>query len=355
MKYPEYTYVDVAVNGAGNRNRLCDLTKLGDPTGHRDAYMTYFRYPEEMTVYFQNNKRQNKRGYWYPSVMGYKGSAYTDWIPIDIDAPTLEEAQDHAIRLLHRLEMYSIDTNACRYYFSGSKGFHILIPSDIAGLEPSEDIHLRLKYLVKQLAGDIPIDTTLYDKVRLFRLPNTINTKSGLYKVELYEFELRNMGPRQICEMAHNPREELDIEEEYDRSEFFQECLQTFEEQQHQPNTGAPTANGQTEGPKAKLCMWKIMQGVAEGGRDNAGLRVVTHLKHTGLNPQMIWMALSAWNEANKPPMDLESLERLYRQGLERPYDFGCRDEVLQQYCDKRCRLWKEEYGMNNVSRRMSS
>ncbi|BAU28202.1 hypothetical protein DFP93_101279 [Aneurinibacillus soli] len=336
-----------------NRNRLCDITKLGDPTGYRDAYMTYFRYPDEMAVYFQNNQRESKGGHWYPSVMGYKGPAYTDWIPIDIDATTIEEAQDGAVQAIEILEMYGIDTNACRFYFSGAKGFHIMIPATMAGLRSGDDIHKRLLYLVTNLmSGRVDIDMKIYDKVRIFRLPNTINGKSSLYKVELYEFELRNMSVEQIREMAKNPREELDVEEEYELNEYLHELNQAYEQLQKdgaQPYAGV---NGDKATIRVKLCMHSIMQGIPEGSRDNAGLRVVTHLKHAGLNPKMVWVAFDEWNNGNNPPLDTDDMERIYRQGMEREYDFGCRDAVLQEHCDKRCKLWKEEYTINNVSRR---
>jgi hypothetical protein len=353
MLYPEYKWVDVAVNGAMNRNRLCDITKLGDPTGYRDAYMTFFRYPDDMKEYFEQNLVQNKRGVTHKSVEGYSGLAYTDWIPIDVDAKTMEEAQDNAIRVIEVLEMYSIDTNACRFYFSGAKGFHIMIPTEMAALKPSEDIHRRLRYLVTNLLNDsVKVDTTVYDKVRIFRLPNTINSKSGLYKVELYEFELRNMSVEQIREMAKNPREELDVEKEYEPNEYLLELNQAYERSRTEGTQPYAGVNGDKAAIRVKLCMQSIMQGVGEGSRDNCGLRVVTHLKHAGLNPKMVWVAFNEWNNSNTPPLESDDMERIYRQGMERAYDFGCRDAILQEHCDKRCKLWKEEYTMNNASRR---
>lgn len=332
MNYPDFKYVDVAVNGAHNRNRLCDVNKLGDPIGKRDTYMTYFRYPEDMLQHFKNTK----------SVKGYHGPAYTDWIPIDIDSNNINEAQDEAQRIMEFLNDQGIDINACRFYFSGSKGFHILIPSRMAEIQPSEDIHLRIRHMMKQIGN---VDTSIYDKIRIFRLPNTINTKSGLYKVELYPFEL-NLQSKRILELAWEPREELEIEEEYDTNEFLKGLYDSYQQKEVKVFTGT------TEGVKAKICMKKMMEGVSEGNRDNVGLRVVTHLRQSGLSKNMIWAALTEWNQSNQPSLEQEELGRIFNQGLQQ-YDFGCRDSIMQMYCDKSCVLWKEEYTLNNVSRRI--
>lgn len=297
--------------------------------------MTYFRYPDDMKRHLDTTG----------SVSGYTGPAYTDWIPIDIDAPDLQTAQDNAICLIERLELYSIDTNACRYYFSGRKGFHIMIPSGMAGIQPSEDIHRRLRYIATNLAGDVKIDTAVYDKVRIFRLPNTVHGKTGLYKIELYDFEVRNMTPTEIRAMAQKPRGALDIEEEYDTNEYLQELYETYTEQ-------PKDLSGDTEKVRVKLCMQTIMQGVGEGIRDNAGLRVVTHLRQSGMTRKMIWVAFCEWNDSNSPPLDAPDLERIFEQGM-KSYDFGCRDFVKQAHCSKECLLYKDEYTVNNVSRRL--
>jgi hypothetical protein len=347
MQYPDFKWVDVAKDGWWNRNLLCDITKLGDPTGLVETYMTYFRYPDEMKQYFDTNIVTSKKtGHRHKSVEGYTGTAYTDWIPIDIDSQDLQTSLDNAIRFIERMELYSIDTNACRYYFSGKKGFHIMIPSQMTQITPREDIHKRLRHVATSLAGDVPIDTTVYDKVRIFRLPNTKHGKSGLYKIELYEFELRTMSPEQILALAREPRETLEIEEEFDSNDYLCELYETYQEQTH-VNT-----SGTTDGVKVKLCMKTIMEGIPEGSRDNAGLRVVTHLKQAGLSRKMIWVAFNEWSESCDPPLETHEVERIFEQGM-KSYDFGCRDPIKQAYCSKECLLFKEEYLINNVSRRL--
>lgn len=341
MDFQEYKYVDVAKGGAFNRNKLCDLTLLGSPIGLKDTYMTFFRYNEEMKDYFNQNVKTNSKGEKYRSVTGYNGSAYCDWIPFDIDEQDLHTALESAREFIKVLSMYDIDTETCRYYFSGSKGFHIMIPSQMALVLPSKDIHIKLRRIAIQFSKHVKVDTSIYDKVRLFRLPNTINSKSGLYKIGLYSFEIMSMSVNEILELAKQPREELLIEEEYDINDTLIEWYK-YSEKEKKFNKDTETQFHPSV--KTKICMHEIMKGVSSGGRDNAGLRVVVHLRNSGLNKNMIYSALNEWNNSNDPPMDETQLNRIFQQGLN-SYDFGCNDEILKKHCHKNCVFYKEHWG----------
>jgi len=325
MKHAEYRFVDVAIGGAHNRNRLVDCTKLGDPAKKklRDAYMTYFRYPDDMVQHFRENGG---------SVKGYKGPAYADYIPVDIDTNDIQSATYHAIRMIEILGTYDVDINSLKIYFSGSKGFHVLIPSEIVKVEPSEDIHYRFRKFVSRIANGVKYDSTIYDKLRIFRIPNTINTKSGRYKIPLYPFELYNLKPDELLDMASQPREDWQPEEPEINESLASLYWREEETRTKQIDT--------TTNVKVKLCMHKMMQGVSEGERDNVALRVTTHLRASGLSPAMIWAALTEWNNHNKPPLTEPELERVFRQGLSH-YDFGCHDEILKAYCDRKCLFYK--------------
>ena len=94
------------------------------------------------------------------------------------------------------------------------------------------------------------------------------------------------------------------------------------------------------DGVETYLCMKKMNEGVGAGNRDNVGVRVVAHLKRSGLRSRMIWAALDAWNELNDPPMETHEIERLFEQGL-KGLRFGCHDHILKSYCDPKCRFYK--------------
>ncbi|MFD2334749.1 primase C-terminal domain-containing protein [Cohnella sp. GCM10020058] len=320
---------------------MVELSKLGDPAAKRlfDTYMTYFRYDDTMAEYFDNNIVTSKRGKPHKSVMGFDGPAYADFIPIDIDSKDLGQAIYQTVRALEILKSHDIDMNVLTLYFSGSKGFHIMIPSELVGAEPGADIHDRFRSFVKRLMIGVEYDSSIYDKVRIFRVPNTLNSKSGKYKIQLYPFELYNATSEDIMTLATEKREEWAPEEAERHEELAELYWQAVDESR--PHSSSRTDSTRTEGVRTKLCLHQMMQGVGEGERDNIGLRVATHLKHAGLSSGMIWAALVEWNLLNRPPLSEKDLERIYQQGL-KSYDFGCRDHLLAAYCDKKCLFYKE-------------
>jgi len=326
MRHPDYRYVNVAVEGVHNRKGIYDIRKLGDPSGKTETYCTYFRYNDEMVKHFRKRR----------SVAGYQGKAYADWLPIDIDSDDLQQAQMMLQRLIYNLEAYDIDLNTCRFYFSGSKGFHVMIPSQYFGAEPSKDIHKRFRKVAIELAKGIDIDTAIYDKTRILRLPNTKHGKSGLHKVELYPFEATTLDIRDIQQKALIPTERLEIEKEFDPSEELTEL--------YHEDLNKKKINGEQGKTKVKVCMSKLMTGVGQGERDNVGVRVASHLRQSGLTPKMIYAALEEWNKTNDPPLDDDEIDRIFEQGLQ-DYEFGCHDEILKTHCSKECIFYQEDWG----------
>ena len=326
MNYPDYRFVNVAVEGVHNRKGIYDITKLGNPKGKKETYCTYFRYNKEMVEHFKEKK----------TVAGFRGTAFADWLPIDIDSEDLEEAQIYLQKLIYNLEDYKIDINTCRFYFSGAKGFHVMIPSQYFKAKPSEDIHKRFRKIAIELAKGINIDTAIYDKTRIFRLPNTINEKTGLHKVELYPFEATSLEIIDIQKKALLPIERLEIETEYDISEELTEL--------YHEDLNKKVIKGEQAKVNTKICMSKLMTGVGKGERDNVGVRVASHLRQSGLTPKMMFVALDEWNKTNNPPLTDYELSRIFEQGLQ-DYEFGCHDPILKENCDKECLFYKSEWG----------
>jgi RecA-family ATPase len=206
-KYPEHLWIDVAFGGVRNRNNLIKQSELRQyvraweethKKDYIDCYTTYFRYSQEMLEHF---KKKN-------TVSGYTGSCYSGFLPIDVDSQDLVNSlQTTKEILLYWESEIDIDVKTIPIYFSGSKGFHIEPPSELFGFEPSPNLHNIFRSLVKRLLPDgIVIDAAIYDKVRLWRLPNTVNSKSGLCKIPLSVDELFNLTIPEIQGLAKQPR-----------------------------------------------------------------------------------------------------------------------------------------------------
>lgn len=103
----------------------------------------------------------------------------------------------------------SIDISQIQFYYSGNKGIHLIIDSKVMALSP----HAALNQVYKEIAKDIEkfceygtLDMRVYDDKRLFRLENSINKKSGLYKVPITYEEFKNDTFQDIIKKAENPR-----------------------------------------------------------------------------------------------------------------------------------------------------
>lgn len=333
MKYPEFNWIEVAFNGAHNRGKVLTIDKLKVPDNGVDCYRTLFRYPKNFKEYFDKNK----------TVSGYRGVVYADFFPVDVDSNNLEEAHDNTKKLLENLlKHYELDLDNLWLFFSGAKGFHVLIPAEFFGYQPSVEMPVVFREMANEIAEYIKIDTSIYDYVRLFRLTNTVNSKTGLYKVQLLPNEILNYSIDEIKELAKKPRK-LQIKKIKNESEILRELYRSCQIKANKPTF----FNGETiekiVPPRgAKLCYYNLMNGVEQGNRDNACLRLAVHwLKE--FPSDIVQNMLYAWNERNKPPMDKSQVDKVFKSALSGNYDFGCRDSVLSEYCDPKCKLKGKE------------
>ncbi|SFR15353.1 DnaB-like helicase C-terminal domain-containing protein [Desulfoscipio geothermicus] len=331
MKNPDYCWCDVAIGGVNKRNNIVNITKFKVPIGKTDCYRTVYRYPEAFKQHFENKK----------TVAGYQGPVYADLFPIDIDDENLEQAHDNARRVLDRLAAaYDVDLQQVKCFFSGAKGFHIMIPTSMFGCYASPRLPVGFKKMAAALLQGINYDSSIYDTVRLFRLSNTINSKTGLYKIPLYAMEILHKETADILELAKEPRTIEPVDEiSYNSqlAELFQKSIREEKKDDRLP------AGALTKPKDAKLCYYAIMDGVGQGMRDNCALRLAVYWRKQGLADDMIMGIMRAWNQRNSPPLKEKDIEKAIHQAIERPYDYGCNDQILQQYCDNRCRFKKKQ------------
>ena len=107
------------------------------------------------------------------------------------------------------------DTESIQIYFSGAKGFHVGVPILVFGesASASEDFASTCKAVaceIARLAG-VEIDVKVYDRVRLFRCPNTKHSKTELFKIPVSFRELtRKWDMNAILKRAKHPRRLVD-------------------------------------------------------------------------------------------------------------------------------------------------
>lgn len=170
-----------------------------DASPDAEAYLSAFRFGEDFRTYFALHN----------STAGFDGPCWSDWLWVDIDhAGNLGEALQSARRLVGgALERYpALDEDDPLVFFSGSKGFHVGVPLP-AAVPPSGHFHATCRRLAEALSEEAGagIDTGIYDRVRLFRAPNSRHPKTGLHKRRLMHEELFGVSMDRILGLAREP------------------------------------------------------------------------------------------------------------------------------------------------------
>lgn len=142
------------------------------------------------------------------STKGFDGVCGAEFIWWDIDRVDLEAARRDAARLCSTLtERYSLDDSDLLAFFSGSKGFHIGLPTVLWQPAASESFNAVARRLAEGLAdsAQVVIDAGVFDKVRAFRAPNSRHGKTGLHKRALSLDELMRLSVERIQKLAREP------------------------------------------------------------------------------------------------------------------------------------------------------
>jgi hypothetical protein len=166
----------------------------------KEAYLSAFVFGDEL--------RHRADEWGRLDVKGFDGSCWSPWLWFDIDREDLDAALRDARRLAAILdERYRLGEDDVLLFFSGGKGFHVGLPTSAWSPAPGETFHRtarRFAENVAELAG-VAIDSGVFDKVRLFRAPNSRHTKTGLHKRRLTFDELNGLSLGAVLEKAKYP------------------------------------------------------------------------------------------------------------------------------------------------------
>ena len=165
----------------------------------REAYLSHFAFGAEMETHFAANRN---------SVAGFVGPCWCRWLVLDIDrADALADALADARRLVAALyQRYPETVGDVPVYFSGRKGFHVLV--ELAhNPPPAVGFQHAARAFAEALAAraEVKIDTSVYDIAHIIRLPNTRHPRTGLFKRFVASESLFQMTPARILEHAKHP------------------------------------------------------------------------------------------------------------------------------------------------------
>ncbi len=207
MTTSEFRYAFRILGGCYEPRRLVDAAAAFagyagcDPKAEvtREAYLSAFQFGEEF--------RQRADAFGIVDTVDFPGLCWSPRLWWDIDAEELQYSHKDAGALTAFLvERYTVEPGSLLLFFSGSKGFHVGLPTVLWSPPPSADFHRTARRFAEAVAESaaVAIDGGVYDKVRAFRAPNSRHPKTGLHKRRLTYDEL--LGPHDaILELAKTP------------------------------------------------------------------------------------------------------------------------------------------------------
>jgi hypothetical protein len=241
-------------------------------------------------------------------------------------------------------------------YFSGSKGFHIVIPYQIFGLRPNRDLNIKNKMLAKLVAKQCNsnnIDLSIYDRRRLFRLPNSINSKSGLYKIPINYETLKTITLNELIELASNPAIDKDI---FLKPDFIPKSASHYKlvysmidkKKEYKKNLRNDNAKKKITIPKKRRpllpCVVNLLKtGTTEGSRNMTAIAMASSIMQSGISRDDTEKVMIDWNMLNDPPLSEQELvttiTSAYRE-LNHGRCYGCTSFKDLGYCiGSKCRI----------------
>jgi len=222
-----------------------------------------------------------------------------------------------------------------RVWFSGSKGAHVLIDATALGIEPSPTLTADMKLvaldLIKHLAAhgapEMQIDSSVYSLPRMLRLPDQVNPKSGLYKVELSHDELMQRSAEQITALATKPRGALWSDDDlpqrplHEASEWWASTLARVRQPREFRIKTAQVAglkvrpDGYVVDELTSSAMPSCIKGIFDahppaGTRNRCELQIACWAKAAKLPYAKAMALLSAWTDRNRPELSADNARR---------------------------------------------
>jgi len=242
-------------------------------------------------------------------VCDYRGTCAAPFIWFDLDRNLLDDALRDARRLASTLdERFALPDDGLLIFFSGSKGFHLGLPTALWSPEPSVDFHKTARRFAEGLAAavGVVIDTGVYDKVRAFRAPNSRHPKTGRYKRWLSFDELLNLKVEAIVKLAEKP-EPFEVPTTTVRSEQAADDWNTAVEQVRRQAEAVAERRASVDGATLnRSTLDFIREGTAKGDRAKQLFSAAANMAEFGCPTALAFALLTeAGLDSGLPPKEV--------------------------------------------------
>lgn len=298
------------------------------------------------TVYQYNQEDQNQSDIFGPL-----------YIDLDMDFKNNTEynklKRDLALIVSHLSSQYGIPTKYIRFYFTGKKGFHLIIPPKVFGVTPDKNLNQYYKVIAKELNDNTInkiVDTKIYDKKRLLRLVNSINGKTGLYKVPITYSDIIKFTYEDMLEYASSPKTL-----EYEDVQAVEKAVNRLKEiksatiaalNKPRTNTTLPT-NVDFSKVTFPKCIQEIYKnGCKEGNRNHTTIILASSFLQKGISLETTIDMVHKWNdEKNCPSLSYQEVETTVRSAYNQVVNgrrYGCTAIKDMGLCvGKECKIYK--------------
>ncbi len=262
------------------------------------------------------------------------------------DQNDFEKVRIDALRSISYLKtIMHIEPEELQIYFSGNKGVHIMVPSEILGVEPHKKLNLIYKFIASDVIKHTPnktLDLVIYDNKRLFRIPGTIHEKTRLYKIPITQQELRDISHKEILELARQPRTIAVAPPSFNTlaNKQYKYLVDLYIKESQKKVTLKGTGNLRYMPP----CVSHLLKtGAPEGRRNNSIVALASYYKNCGMEYVQALEKIKEWNDTkNTPPTKEQELERSVRSIFAGHASYGCSTLKVLSECDfKNCKLMK--------------
>ena len=267
------------------------ITSVRDKFNNTDVYSTLFTY--------DNEKQEDSNLF---------GPLYLD---LDMNFDCEEDYKKLKFDLnliITSLESdFGITKDCINIYFSGNKGFHIIIAPTVFNIKADNKLNVYYKAIAEQLNKSTIykiIDTRIYDCKRLIRLPNSINAKSGLYKVPITFEDAINFSYEEIQVYASTKRNIKMNKGFYipKAEEKINEIISSIKNEE-QKKKQRRELNVDISEVTLAPCMNKVLlEGAIEGQRNNTAIILASSLFQAGVCYDQVEQLMVEWNEATNVP-----------------------------------------------------
>jgi|TARA_Y100000296_G_scaffold87314_1_gene132040 hypothetical protein len=323
-------WYEIAVGSPRNRGLLTDLTALNLKAERKGSKVPVYR----STYYYNDEGREFALK--HNSIKGYLGWRGIDILPLDVDYTTgHNETLQKALHIYDCLLTATIPKKYINIYYSGT-GYHFEMAASLFEFPEGPDLPWIVKNTLKRISPDI--DLSIYSRSALYRMHNTKNFKSGLFKIQLSRQDFQGFTSKEIRELART------------RNAWSNNHLPTKGEMKGIVVKEVPSVRSLErvrEPDKVVPCVQEMYAlGPQEGSRHDTMMRIASHFRRNGIPSDATKAAILSWNNNSMAEATvLGNIEDVYNAG----YQYGCHDEIMAAHCKKDCIYFKRKDYLMNV------